>query len=123
MATKKKKKVGRKKVEFDWDKFDSILQFKPPKQVCSDILGISEDSIERRIKEEYDCTFSEYRARRMGPMKIRLAQKIIQMALNGNVPCLIFCAKVYLGWSDKPIEEQNKEVANVVLNIPSNQRE
>ena len=51
MATKKKKKVGRKKVEFDWDKFDSILQFKPPKQVCSDILGISEDSIERRIKE------------------------------------------------------------------------
>tara|TARA_R100000655_G_scaffold110056_1_gene167242 strand:+ start:1931 stop:2302 length:372 start_codon:yes stop_codon:yes gene_type:complete len=123
MATKKKKKVGRKKVEFDWDKFDSILQFKPPKQVCSDILGISEDSIERRIKEEYDCTFSEYRARRMGPMKIRLAQKIIQMALNGNVPCLIFASKVYLGWSDKPIEEQNKEIANVVLNIPSNQRE
>ena len=119
----KKKKPGKKRIPFDWEKFDSILQFKPPKQVCSDIMGVSEDVIERRIKEKFECTFSEYRARRMGPMKIRLAQKVIQMALNGNVPCLIFASKVYLGWSDKPIEEQNKEIANVVLNIPSNQRE
>jgi len=118
-----KKKVGRKKKVFDWEKFDSILQFKPPKQVCSDIMEVSEDVIERRIKEKYQCTFTEYRARRMGPMKIRLAQKLIQLALNGDRGCLIFACKVFLGWSDKPIEEQNKEIANVVLNIPSNQRE
>tara|TARA_Y100001938_G_scaffold115702_2_gene159302 strand:+ start:1126 stop:1485 length:360 start_codon:yes stop_codon:yes gene_type:complete len=118
-----KKKPGKKRLKFDWEKFDSILQFKPPKQVCSDIMGVSEDVIERRIKEKYECTFMEYRARRMGPMKIRLAQKLIQMALNGNVPCLIFASKVFLGWNDKPTEEQNKEIANVVLNIPSNQRE
>ena len=119
----KKKKPGKKRIPFDWEKFDSILQFKPPKQVCSDIMGVSEDVIERRIKEKYECTFTEYRARRMGPMKIRLAQKLIQLALNGDRGCLIFACKVFLGWSDKPIEEQNKEIANVVLNIPSNQRE
>ncbi len=118
-----KKKPGKKRLKFDWEKFDSILQFKPPKQVCSDIMGVSEDVIERRIKEKYECTFMEYRARRMGPMKIRLAQKLIQMALNGNVPCLIFASKVFLGWNDKPTAEQNKEIAYVVLNIPSNQRE
>ena len=49
----KKKKPGKKRIPFDWEKFDSILQFKPPKHVCSDIMGVSEDVIERRIKEKY----------------------------------------------------------------------
>ena len=52
----KKKKPGKKRIPFDWEKFDSILQFKPPKQVCSDIMGVSEDVIERRIKEKFECT-------------------------------------------------------------------
>ena len=118
-----KKKPGKKRLKFDWDKFDSILQFKPTKEVCSDIMGVSEDVIERRIKEKFECTFMEYRTRKMGPMKIRIAQKVIQMALQGNVPCLIYASKVFLGWSDKPNEENHQEVANVVLNIPTNNRE
>ena len=118
-----KKKPGKKRLNFDWGKFDSILQFKPPKQVCADIMEVSDDVIERRIKEKYGCTFTEYRSRKMGPMKIRLAQKLIQLALSGDKTCLIFACKVYLGWSDRSLEDEKKEIANVVLNIPSNNRE
>ena len=121
---KAKKKASKKpRLEFNWEKFDAILRFKPTKQICSDIMEVSEDVIERRIREKYDCTFSEYRSRRMGPTRIKIAEKLIEMALQGNVPCLIYASKVFLGWSDKPSEENHQEVANVVLNIPTNNRE
>ena len=120
-----KKKVGRKKIELNWDKLDLILQFKPSKDVVADILEVSEDTIERRIKEVKKCTFMEYRNRKMAPVKIRLVRKAIDKAMNGDNTMLIFCLKNFCGWSDRPADFNSNEgaMANLVLNIPSNSRE
>ena len=127
----KKKKVGRKKISFDevkhtdWDKLDVILQFKPDKAWAADILEVSEDTLERRIKETKKCTFMEYRDKKMAPVKIRLVKKAIDKAFAGDNTMLIFCLKNFCGWSDRPLDlnGNDNQVANLVLNIPSNNRE
>ena len=127
----KKKKVGRKKISFDevkhtdWDKLDVILQFKPDIAGAADILGVSEVTLERRIKETTNCTFMEYRDKKMAPVKIRLVKKAIDKAMAGDNTMLIFCLKNFCGWSDRPLDlnGSDNQVANLVLNIPSNNRE
>jgi len=119
-----KKKGGKPRVDFDWEKFNAILQFMPQKDVASDIMGVSEDTIDRRIKEMHNCTFKEYRERKMAPVKMRLVKKAIDKAMNGDNTMLIFCLKNLCGWSDRPMDKGlENQVANLVLNIPTNNRE
>lgn len=120
-----KKKVGRKKIDINWEKLDVILQFRPSKDWVADILEVSEDTIDRRIKEEKGCTFQEYRARKMAPVKIRLVKTALEKAMGKDNTMLIFCLKNLCGWADKPMDKGVGEgaVANLVLNIPSNNRE
>ena len=91
--TTKKKKGGKPRLTFDWDKLNAILQFMPQKDVVSDIMGVSEDTIDRRIKETHNCNFKEYRDRKMAPVKMRLIKKAIDKAMNGDNTMLIFCLK------------------------------
>ena len=128
----KKKKVkstyvhkGRPIVEINWEKLNVILQFKPTKDVVADILEVSEDTVEARIREKYDCTFQDYRARKMAPVKIRLVKTAIEKAIKGDNTMLIFCLKNLCGWADKPFDRVSGDggaIANLVLNIPSNNR-
>lgn len=94
--------------EFNWEKLDTMLMFQAGKFICSEELGVSEDTIDRRIKERYSCTFTEYRARRSEKIVLRLKQKMIQKALEGDNTCLIFVLKNIGGWSDNP-EQINSE--------------
>ena len=48
------------KTEVDFGALDALLQFKVTKRFCADYLKVSEDTIDRRIKEEHGLTFSEY---------------------------------------------------------------
>ena len=95
------------KVEVDWRTLDGILQFNASKKLCSEILGVSEDVIERRIRDQYNQTFTEYKESRMGKVKIKLQQKAIESALSGNTTMLIFCLKNLCGWADKIDQQTN----------------
>lgn len=86
---------------FSWDKLDALLQFKVALPFCADYLECSEDTIERRIRDEWDMTFSEYHALRMQRTSVKLQQKMIEMALSGNTTAMIFSLKNLAGWSDK----------------------
>jgi|TARA_R100001086_G_scaffold105007_1_gene52753 hypothetical protein len=133
MAKKKvaKKTPGRKKIDFnevkhtDWAKLDAILQFTPSAEIAANILDVSIDTLERRIKEEKNCTFSQYAKQKMAPVKIRLIKKAIDKAMNGDNTMLIFCLKNLCGWSDRPMDIISAEnsVTSLTLNIPSNNRE
>ena len=102
-------KVGRPEKEFDWKVLDSILQFGANLIDCSELLDVSDDTIQRKIKSEHGCTFSEYRTKKMGRMRVKLLQKQYEMAQNGNVALLIWLGKQHLGQKDK-IEQEVKEV-------------
>ena len=118
-----KKKRVRRKNDFPWKELDLILPYLPTQRTCADQLGVSESTIEKRIREKYDLTFSEYREQKASGVKIKLVKKAIHEALNGNNALLIFCLKNYCGWSDRPMDEEEiKKVAHVILNIPSNSR-
>lgn len=105
-------KMGAPKLDFDWDKFDAILRFGPSQQMCADIMEVSIDTIQRRIKEKHDMAFGRYRESRMSLTKLKLQQKAITKALGGDNCMLIFCLKNRCGWKDNPdaVEEEIDEM-------------
>ena len=94
-------RVGRPEKEMDWRLLDSILQYGASLIDCSELLEMSEDSIQRKIKEESGQTFSEYRESKKSKIRMKLRQKQYEMAMNGNVALLIWLGKNELGQKDK----------------------
>lgn len=113
-------KMAKKKLNYD--ALDALLQFKTTKKFCSDYLGISEDTIERRLREDKDMTFTQYHELKMGRTGIKLQQKAIEQALSGNATLMIFALKNLAGWSDKIDQKLSGEVNSKVLILPSNGR-
>lgn len=102
------------KIEIDWGKLDVALQFNVSLRVCADILGVSQDTIERRIKETHKKTFYEYKDSKMSNTRVRLMSKALEMALSGkNTPMMIFALKNLCGWTDKT---ELTELSSVDLN-------
>ena len=56
------------------------------------ILGISEDTIQRHYKDEW--------ARGKAKAHLKIASKLFDMAMSGNVACLTFWAKTQMGWRE-----------------------
>lgn len=80
---------------------DGVLQFGATLIDCSELCQVAEDTIQRHIKKRFGVTFSEYRNKKMGKMRMKLLQKQYECAMNGNTALLIFLGKQYLGQSDK----------------------
>ena len=102
--------VGRPKKELDWKVLDAILQFGATLIDCSEMLSLSDDTIQNRIKKQYGITFSEYRHRKMSKMRVKLLQKQFDVAMSGNVALLIWLGKQHLGQSDKMDTIENGQV-------------
>lgn len=95
------KKIGRPNKEIDWNVLDAVLQYGASKLDCADLLNVSEDTVDKKIKQSHKMTFSEYREKKMGKMRIKLLQKQYEVAMNGNVALLIWLGKQHLGQSEK----------------------
>lgn len=92
-----KRPVGRPEVEFKWDVLDRLLQLGAFLIDCSEIMGICEDVIQKRIKRKFKCTFTEYRYKKMSTMRITLRQKQYDMATKeGNTTMLVWLGKQVL---------------------------
>lgn len=99
-----------KKIVFDeakWRELDALLQFRVTIAYCADYLGISRDTLIRRVRETHNLTFLEYHKLRMERTATKLQQKAIELALKGNSTMMIFCLKNLAGWSDKHEQEVN----------------
>jgi len=89
------------KKEVNFDVLDALLQFKVSAEFCADHLGVSRDTIFRRVKEKFGITFGEYHKLKIEGTATKLQQKAIKMALEGNNTMMIFCLKNLAGWADK----------------------
>lgn len=105
------------KKDFNWQVLDAILELNAKQRFCAEKLNVSEDTIERRIREEYNMTFAEYRDKRRDNVRIKLVETALDKALTGNITMLIFCLKNYCGWSDNPKEfnESNIKILYEVI--------
>lgn len=108
--------MGRSKIIIDWTRLDSYLELKATKKSCALLLEISEDTIERNIKSKYGLTFTEYAEKRMEPIKLKLIQKALSKALDGENVLLIFCLKNLCGWGDRFEEDKDEKQKTVTLN-------
>lgn len=93
--------MANPKVEVDYKVLDALLQFKVPLYFVADYMGVSRDTIIRRLREDHDMTYAEYHDLRLQRTATKLQQKAIEMALAGNATMMIFSLKNLAGWSDK----------------------
>ena len=104
------------KIELNYDKLDALLQFKVSCKFCADYLSVSEDTIQRRIKEDHQMTFNEYHGLKMQRTAVKLQQKAIEQALAGNATLMIFSLKNLAGWADKTETEISSRSFNLSYN-------
>jgi hypothetical protein len=105
------RKAGRPKIELEdlnvdgWKLLDSLIVWSAHQAYIADELGISEDTLNRRIQEKHGCNFAEYRNKRKEKLRINIKKKQYEQAMGGNTSMLIWLGKNECGQSDR-IEEK-----------------
>lgn len=101
--------AGRPKLEIDWKLFDGFCQMQCTLWEIATYFNCSEDTIERRVKEQYKVNFAEYFAKKRIAGLMSLRRNLFNMSWK-NPAVAIFLAKNWLGMSDKQdIEHSTKD--------------
>ena len=100
------KTMGRPKIEIDFEKVDALCAvFCNCEEIVSILkfdMKVSYDTVERRIKEQFDITFAEYvKQKQMAFAKPKLRKAQFDCAMSGNATMLIWLGKQYLGQVDR----------------------
>jgi len=84
-----------------------ICRFKPTLEDCSGILDVSEDTIANWIRKHHNCTFAEFRDKRMAIVRNNVVRALIESAIKkGNVTAQIYLTKTMCGWREnEPVAE------------------
>jgi hypothetical protein len=110
---------GRPKKDIDWDILNSIictgmasLDYCCERQLVKEGRVVSKKTIEsmrkhiqRKIQEKHDCTFTEYREKKMEGIRVSIVAKQMEVALKGDRTLLIWLGKNKCNQADK-IEER-----------------
>jgi hypothetical protein len=115
MAENMTKEYDLTKTPFSWDKLDGLLQYKSSLTVCSELMGCPASTIQNHIKERFGLTFTDYAEMKLSPMKFKLVQKAIQMALAGDRVMMIFSLKNICKWSDN--NENTIDISKIQINV------
>jgi len=100
------KKMGRPRKELEWDTFEKLCELQCTEVEIAGFFECSVDTIERRVKEQYNVTFAELYAQKKGKGKASLRRLQWQTAEGGNAIMQIFLGKQYLEQRDKSQVEQ-----------------
>ena len=112
-------KMGRPKKKIDWDVVSGLCRIQCTQVEIASVLGISEDTLVRRIKSKFKLTFAEYYKKEAsgGRVSLRRAQwsrAIGNKDTNGNykndgsVPMLIWLGKQYMNQKESPVMETDE---------------
>lgn len=107
-------KTGRPKKEIAQDQFERCCNIHCTLTDIAGFFNCSEDTIETRCKEWYDCTFSEIYKKLAGYGNISLRRKQFEVAMAGDRGMLIWLGKQYLGQKDT-VENINTD--NVIIDL------
>ena len=95
------KKNGRPPIDFDFEMLDSLCLIQCTIAECAAVMGMSIDTIERKIKDKFNLTFAEYYAEKSKLGHKSLRAKQYQVAMAGDTKMLIHLGKHQLGQVDK----------------------
>lgn len=112
-----KNRVYREKVRqnlpIDWDQVGEWLELGATGVQIAEAIGMHEDTLYRRCKEEFSMTFAEYRMQKKSQGDFKLLKTQHNLAYKENAPMLIWLGKNRLGQRDTP---QEIEVARETMN-------
>ena len=109
-AKTKKNLGGRPKIDLDWELLDNLCAHTMKLADCAEIMKVSEDTIQNKIKEKEGVSFSVYRDKKLAKTRLTLVQRALKMSATDRV-MLIFCLKNLNKWQDvvtpdpEPIED------------------
>lgn len=119
MSDDQLEKVGRPLIEIDMEKLKALMRFKPTREDAAAVMGCSEDTIERRIKEATGQTYLEFQEEHKAPVKMKLRQMALEKAFKGDDYWLTKCNEEF-GWFKKgesgvQVNVQNNVSQNVTI--------
>lgn len=88
-------KVGRPRKEIDERVFSEAIKMPLLKSDIASLLGVSEDTLERWVRSNFDCTFSEIREQNRSYLKRNILIKQYEVAMSGDRTMLIWLGKNY----------------------------
>ena len=103
-----KAKMGRPIKEIDFSLFESLCEIQCTLVEIAGVLKVSEDTVERRCKEQYGETFAESYKKLSAPGLMSLRRAQMKTALDGNATMQIWLGKQLLGQNDKLTIDVNK---------------
>lgn len=93
--------MGRPKKELNWEEFERLCGLHCTLSDIAGWFGVSEDTIERRVKEDHGITFAEYFKKHAALGKTSLRRLQWESAQKGNVTMLIWLGKQLLNQTDR----------------------
>lgn len=112
--------MGRKRIAWDeaqWRQVDGMCAIQCTALEICGVMGVSQDTLERMVKDEYGITFAEFYQERSSKGKMSLRRLQWKSAEAGNVTMQIFLGKQMLGQKEKA-EAENVERIEVVSDVP-----
>lgn len=100
---KEKDKGGRPRVhdEIDWDDLKKLAETRNTAEDCAYILGMSMDTLDRRVKEKYGYGYAEFFKRNSTFGGARVRKEMYNLAVEEHNPTmLIWLSKNWLGMKD-----------------------
>jgi len=101
------------KKPIDWDQFDKLCMLQCTKVEIAAFFSMSDDTLSRRVKEEFNCTFAERYAEKKQAGFASIRRKQFEVAMAGNVAMLIWLGKNWLHQSDKIEQTVNAELPTI----------
>jgi len=102
-------------INLDWSKLDMALSLGATTKMAADYLEVSVSYLEKKITKEKGMALGEYRDIKMSGTKLKLIQKALSKAFDGDNVMLIFSLKNLCGWSDKIEHGFDKDKKTILL--------
>ena len=102
--------MARPQIEIDWETVKNLCGIQCTGQEIADVLDISYDTLERRVKSEFKMSFADYIKKNSANGKMSLRRKQYETAMSGNTTMLVWLGKQYLGQTDKQVTENTSRI-------------
>lgn len=110
--------MARPKIKIDFDMVKKLCAIQCTGQEIADVLDVSYDTLERRVKEVYQISFADYIKKHSANGKMSLRRKQHEVAMNGNTTMLVWLGKQYLGQTDKQIVDNTSSDGSMTPKKP-----
>jgi len=103
--------MARPRIEIDYEEVIKLCHIQATAEEIAYVLGVSADTLDRRLKEKYDIGFAEFFKKHSAMGKISLRRNMFKLS-ETNATMAIWLSKQHLGMRDNlpeeaPIEEQD----------------